>query len=287
MNNDSNKRTKTESQEPQTKPGRGGRRAGAGRKEKAKSTLNSTPTPTAAEPHSVQAGMSATHDQDRSPSSETPPSQPDTKLIERMAALGLDSDKASGLIDHYSADRVRAVVRKCELRRRPDARESRIEKPDGWVVAELKNDVFKLGVLSEADELALNARRDPSIVAWGAQIKRDMEQMIAEDTAHVTEKAIEPSGTGLDTQVAARMTAREVWRTARQQLSVQDQQFKSWLADARLRDYAYIDGVGTYTVAVTLENARTQMQQRYYRGIESVFKGLQNAPVRIEFEVGT
>jgi len=197
-------------------------------------------------------------------------------LAAKLAAdLGFETGFAHTLIQRYGAGRVRAVAMYTE------AQGKAIHTPPAFIRAELDRNELGLGVCEDD--------------TWESEKTITSDQSLSRvvvdigDEGHAEDGAEEelPDPVSLDTQVAARMTAREVWRTARQQLSVQDQQFKSWLADARLRDYAYIDGVGTYTVAVTLENARTQMQQRYYRGIESVFKGLQNAPVRIEFEVGT
>ena len=68
-------------------------------------------------------------------------------------------------------------------------------------------------------------------------------------------------------------------------MSAQDETFKRWLHDAHLRAYQCVDGIGIYSVAVTSDHAQESLQHRYYRNIESVFRGLQNTPVKIEFEV--
>lgn len=79
--------------------------------------------------------------------------------------------------------------------------------------------------------------------------------------------------------------AAKTWKTAAHQLSVQDEAFKRWLKDAQLRAYTLVDGIGIYKVAVADDHAQQQMQRRYYRNIESVFRGMHNGPMRIEFEV--
>jgi hypothetical protein len=40
---------------------------------------------------------------------------------------------------------VRAVVQRCEERLKPDSREQKIDRPAGWIIRELENDIFKLG----------------------------------------------------------------------------------------------------------------------------------------------
>lgn len=166
LNHDSNRGTQStkpnavkpnaETQAKPTKPvGRGGRRAGAGRKKK--EAVTDAPVAAAATNSStaatrLEAGMQAAQTPNPSPSSAEPPSHPEAALIERMADLGLDVDKAAVLIDEHGADRVRAVVRKCEQRLKPDSREQCIENPSGWIIAELRNDVFKLGTLTADEE---------------------------------------------------------------------------------------------------------------------------------------
>lgn len=81
-------------------------------------------------------------------------------------------------------------------------------------------------------------------------------------------------------------TAAQVWDMARDQLSNIDAMFKRWLQEATLRRFMCIDGIATYAVAVSSLQAKEMLQRRYYRNVERVFKGLQNAPVKIEFEVG-
>lgn len=167
---------KSETQEP-AKPGRGGRRVGAGRKGKAKEALtNTAPTSQSAtaEPdsHSPNAAVDnpgqsndsgqtdlvdGPHPSSAEPFSQIEPVEPSTaesRLVNRLVALCLEADRAAALIDAYGADRVRAVVFKCEQRLRPTSRETPIDRPAGWIIAELKNDIFKLGEMTETDELA-------------------------------------------------------------------------------------------------------------------------------------
>jgi DNA-binding transcriptional ArsR family regulator len=173
LNNDSkspNQSLKTKSlpkastQEQPTKPGRGGRRAGAGRKAKDKSALTDTTAATAAspvlasgdvpEPASVEANMGDANAEGPSPRSEAPSSHPEAALMERLINQGLDEGKALALIDTHGADRVRAVEHKCAQRQRHDSRESPIDRPAGWIVAELKNDIFKLGEMTQGEHPA-------------------------------------------------------------------------------------------------------------------------------------
>lgn len=68
------------------------------------------------------------------------------------------------------------------------------------------------------------------------------------------------------------------------QLSDTDDMFKRWLKEATLRGYRCADGIATYAVTVSSVQAKDMLQRRYYRNVERVFKGLQNTPVKIEFE---
>ena len=79
-----------------------------------------------------------------------------------------------------------------------------------------------------------------------------------------------------------------VWITAHNQLCHQlnDPVAAMWIKAAQLREYRCIDGMGVYTVAVTSESAKNGLSRGYYRKIESIFRGLQHGPVKIEFEVG-
>lgn len=107
-------------------------------------------------------------------------------------------------------------------------------------------------------------------------------------TASLTssEVPLSQEGAGIDTPVSKTMTAGDLWGVARHQLCAQDETFKRWLKDAQLRAYTLVDGIGIYKVAVADDHAQASLQRRYYRNIESVFRGLINRPVRIEFEVG-
>jgi hypothetical protein len=184
-------------QEEPTKPGRGGRRAGAGRKAKSKEALTEQPQPPDASNLAGMVGQSnATGDSDfasPSPHSAAPSPHPEAELIpavkfliERMAALDLDEGKAAALIAHYGANRVRAVAHRCEQRLKPDSREQRIERPAGWIVAELKNDVFKLGEMAateqnpDSDSHALNGDAERE-----ERMRRETERLLAEEGAQL------------------------------------------------------------------------------------------------------
>jgi hypothetical protein len=168
-------------QEQPTKPGRGGRRAGAGRKAKPQEALIEQPQPLA--PHEQAPGEAEsvgqstdTGDSDfvgPSPSSAAPSPHAEPELLRRMTALTLDEGKAAALIDAHGANRVRAVVHRCEQRLRPDSREQRIDRPAGWIIKELENDVFKLGTMTDDDE---RAQHVPSAGLMGAYKTYDPSQ---------------------------------------------------------------------------------------------------------------
>ena len=195
LNNDSNSsnqvsdqslKPKSSTQEPPTKPGRGGRRAGAGRKPKHqealtdKNTASTAPVlSTAALPETppVEAQSPAAPIEDSPiPNSAKPLPHAEAALIERMGTLDLDEERAAALIDHYGADRVRAVVRECQQRCKPDAPKP-VHIPSGWIIRELENDVFKLGSMTvdEYDQAAGN---------WLSRFAMTIEDMEDDSDSH-------------------------------------------------------------------------------------------------------
>lgn len=79
----------------------------------------------------------------------------------------------------------------------------------------------------------------------------------------------------------------EIWETARHQLKLMwdEASYTQWLKPATFKGYALVDGVGIYRVRVPSEHAKDQLQHRYYRKVENIFRGLQHGPVSIRFEV--
>lgn len=141
---------KSETQEP-TKQ-RGGRRAGAGRKPKqTEALIEPIAASTVAEFATVEALPPAAPIEDSPiPNSADPLPHADAALIARLVDHGVDEPKAAALIERYSADRVRAVLHECE-RRQKSERGQKIENPPGWIIAELKHDIFKLGSMTEGE----------------------------------------------------------------------------------------------------------------------------------------
>jgi hypothetical protein len=290
LNNDSNSsnyqslkpqvsKPKSETQEEPTKPtGRGGRRDGAGRKRKQDALIEMTSDAAVAatEPSLVEASMGTAADLDSSsPSSAPPPSHPEAELMERMADLTLDHEKAAGLIEQYGADRVRAVVRECE--RRMSLNE--IKRPAGWIIKELENDVFKLGempaVEQETDSDSHSLETD-DIDDWDAQRRAELESR-----EHICYPYNPSNLTVPVSGVPGTMTPHEIWNTAHHQLSLlfDRPSFDMWLKNAVLIGYE----AGAYIVEVPTAHAQDMLQHRYYRNAQRVVEGLQNAPVTIRF----
>ncbi len=184
LNNDSkspNQSLKPNSETQPSKPGRGGRRAGAGRKAKTKEALieTSAPDQQASGEAEIVSQSTDTGDSDfagPSPHSEAPSSRAEAELTGRMTALSLDEGKAAALITQHGENRVRAVVHKCELRLRPDSREQKIDRPAGWIIRELENDVFKLGTMTAGDEQGLHRDANPHAGLMGAYKTYDPTQ---------------------------------------------------------------------------------------------------------------
>lgn len=197
--------------------------------------------------------------------------------------FGLTEDYAAQLIQRYGEDHVRACH--CHIqdnwRQFPGGHKSRIFNPPGFMTDELAVRRLNLAPVSAA---AVDLDRDTESDEFDTLIEDIAEAPIDSETV---DTAIDETGFDIPISPTTSMTPRTVWSTAHHQLSLlfDRPSFDMWLKNAVLLKHVLIDEISTYTVGVPTAHAQDMLQHRYYRNIQRVVEGLQNRPVKIEFEV--